>query len=735
MNIVTSRFNPDMSINDHYHHDSPTTPTTGTSSRSFLSPFSPEEASPHGYSSSSLSVQRSYFHEHTTPLESLDARTARFIGEASHTLLNQLHNGAYAEATHKAQALQRENDSLRAELQVLTLFREDILINIPQLIGMNATSTSTALPSTPMTAAPLASKESKSPPSTEISPGIVPWASLRVTLGFGIPWPTATPRSECPNVSYYAFSEWKKHPLPKAGKRGPHSNEHNVGQRYIEDKDGKAVSGLVAEQARNYRDALLNSLRWSGQATATYGGLSKEAKAYIYANMTERFPMLLFCEDGMWKTDVLFQAGYSQWAKDNGLKNSDGSQGKVKDEPMDVDSNSTQTTIGSKRRLSTSDFPTTGDPSLSSRTKKIKPDSISSSPAVALRSAPQTSISASSLVPSISHVPPPVPLITTAPNRIPSPPPPVSSSSLSNLSLLDNISPVTPRMSNSRLDFDYEDPFVVMESDATPVISLAVASLVLSNLPPSEPANTGIHMPLPSPDAPSNSSSESVMQAESVGQVVCGSRAVSIASSTMSGAHVELMPAAALSISLESTLSPIYVPPSSTPVLSSLPPVPPLSTPVPPSASIVSLENKQPPSTVDTAASHGALSQVAHTVTAQNLVQQIPLPTAFTTVTRPPRQQQTTTPSLITTSTSAPAGPSRPTDGSPSTTDIPSESGPSGGGKRGKTKAEIKLSTKYKPLTLSWQSVYAGRLLEQNPDILVSQYDAALKAISDEERE
>ncbi|KAI0321210.1 hypothetical protein OF83DRAFT_1168642 [Amylostereum chailletii] len=140
-----------MSTNDHYYHDSPITPTSTRTSRSFSSPFSQAEEATSSHSYSSSILQRPYLHEHTTSLESLDTRTARFIGEANHTLLTQLHNGAYTEATRKAEILQHENDSLRAELRVLNLFREDLLTNIPQLIGMNATSTSTALPGPPTT--------------------------------------------------------------------------------------------------------------------------------------------------------------------------------------------------------------------------------------------------------------------------------------------------------------------------------------------------------------------------------------------------------------------------------------------------------------------------------------------------------------------------------------------------------------------------------------------------------
>ncbi|KAI0309188.1 hypothetical protein OF83DRAFT_1179918 [Amylostereum chailletii] len=358
--------------------------------------------------------------------------------------------------------------------------------------------------------------------------------------------------------------------------------------------------------------------------------------------------MLLYCEDGMWKTDILFQAGYSQWAKNNGLKKSDASHGEVKDEATDMimDGNSTvgMAVGGGKRRLSSSTAPWP-----SSRTKKIKPDDVSVK-------AP------TSVVPMLVDA---SPVVQTNPVQASLPASP-------------------PRIS----DFpDSEDPFYA--TDATSIL-LSTAVTPLSNL-----------------RLPSN------------------------LSNTMSGASQSLHTPPEVTVAAAPSMLPdLHADSVAPPMMSSMSPA---------LASIIS--DKQPSSAVETAANPSPsepditskvrpsiLSQVttaANTATVPDPVQQIPLPPAFATVTRLPRQQpnaaavqanstiasQTATPFPITTSESMAVGPSH-LDGSPSM-QIPSESvSSSGAGKRGKIKADVKLSARYKPLTLSWQSMFAGRLLE-----------------------
>ncbi|KAI0801484.1 hypothetical protein C8Q74DRAFT_1365079 [Fomes fomentarius] len=95
---------------------------------------------------------------------------------------------------------------------------------------------------------------------------------------------------------------------------GFHDGFKNIMQLFVEDENGNAVEGTEAKEIRETLWSLLHSLVWTGQAAATYNTLSYEVEVYIHVMLSRHWPLLLFCEYGTWKINLLIKQMLSGFA-------------------------------------------------------------------------------------------------------------------------------------------------------------------------------------------------------------------------------------------------------------------------------------------------------------------------------------------------------------------------------------------------------------------------------------
>ncbi|TFY65490.1 hypothetical protein EVJ58_g1956 [Rhodofomes roseus] len=240
-----------------------------------------------------------------------------YISQADHDTLCRLQNSTYQARLQQIEHLNME----KTELLTYKKLYNDLITRIPPLIGL-AQGTYTA-PSIPDAAV------SATAPSRV--PKAAPWASHRVTLGLGLTMP-AVPRIPS-GIRYRTREDWNSAQKGKPAKQGPQPEGLNVAQRFIEEANGEPVSGYVAKEARLMLHSLLHSLLWSGQASPSAQTLGHEARVYLHVNLSARFPMLLYCEEGAWKIDYLISQLYPGFTK---TYNTAAKRRSMKHEPMDT---------------------------------------------------------------------------------------------------------------------------------------------------------------------------------------------------------------------------------------------------------------------------------------------------------------------------------------------------------------------------------------------------------------
>ena len=132
----------------------------------------------------------------------------------------------------------------------------------------------------------------------------------------------------CSTLPYFFREGWNSREKGKAGKGGLQSE--NVGLQFAEDINGKAVPYVVAKEMCAMLNSLFHSLLANGQAAEVSNSFTHEARMYIHVTMSNHFPLLLFCEGGRWKIDLMITQAYSGFWTNHGHK-------AVKKEPADVD--------------------------------------------------------------------------------------------------------------------------------------------------------------------------------------------------------------------------------------------------------------------------------------------------------------------------------------------------------------------------------------------------------------
>jgi hypothetical protein len=139
-------------------------------------------------------------------------------------------------------------------------------------------------------------------------------------LDHSLTWTHPMEQDKIPNIQYYSLDQWQKRLRKDKPKRGNHPDWENVGQKYIENLDGKEVDGHTAARARNVSTAAFVQLKIAGYAAKNYDSLPYAARSYLYTVVIAAVPQLAYCNDGAWKADLLMQERYREWAGRNGFK-------------------------------------------------------------------------------------------------------------------------------------------------------------------------------------------------------------------------------------------------------------------------------------------------------------------------------------------------------------------------------------------------------------------------------
>ena len=152
--------------------------------------------------------------------------------------------------------------------------------------------------------------------------------------------------SPCCKLPYFSREGWNNQEKGRAGKGGPQSE--NVGLQFAEEADGRPVTYTVAKEMRAMLNSLFHSLLANGQAAEVSNSLTHEARVYIHVTMANHFPLLLFCEGGRWKIDLMITQAYSGFWTNHGHK-------AVKKEPANVDMDALPSKVVVKRERHTND--------------------------------------------------------------------------------------------------------------------------------------------------------------------------------------------------------------------------------------------------------------------------------------------------------------------------------------------------------------------------------------------
>ena len=152
--------------------------------------------------------------------------------------------------------------------------------------------------------------------------------------------------SNCSKLPYFYREGWNSREKGKAGKGGPQSE--NIGLQFAEEADGRPVTYTVAKEMRAMLNSLFHSLLANGQAAEVSNSFTHEARVYIHVTMANHFPLLLFCEGGRWKIDLMITQAYSGFWTNHGHK-------AVKKEPADVDLGIMTSKVVVKRERHTND--------------------------------------------------------------------------------------------------------------------------------------------------------------------------------------------------------------------------------------------------------------------------------------------------------------------------------------------------------------------------------------------
>lgn len=152
-------------------------------------------------------------------------------------------------------------------------------------------------------------------------------------LGAGLKWGEGISKEEYAKTKlrFFTAAQYKaytgsrpKHPPKSNGKKvqGPHNDDENTTQRYIENRQGEPRGGGYVRIARNVATTSLISLARNHQLAPYYSGsngLDYESRAYIYQTVGPAIPETRDCDDGCWKIDKLVAAQYPDVARAFGL--------------------------------------------------------------------------------------------------------------------------------------------------------------------------------------------------------------------------------------------------------------------------------------------------------------------------------------------------------------------------------------------------------------------------------
>ncbi|RPD73288.1 hypothetical protein L226DRAFT_584491 [Lentinus tigrinus ALCF2SS1-7] len=224
----------------------------------------------------------------------VEATLQQVVTEQTWPVNEDFHNVPYMLVRGQVDKLAREVDTLRTELKAHRSAYETLVSHIPQLVGMQHG---------PAGLDPASGNTIQAQP-TPVTHSFV--------LGYGWDYPSPRPKPSELNgeFKWWSQKQWDKTGPKGGGKQGQHDTDLNVAQLFIEGEDGEVVDGYTAKDCRDVARALIRSLILTGQAPATEGRLSHEARVYIHVMLSRKFPFLLLCDNAMWKINLLIKQVY-----------------------------------------------------------------------------------------------------------------------------------------------------------------------------------------------------------------------------------------------------------------------------------------------------------------------------------------------------------------------------------------------------------------------------------------
>ncbi|KAM5545208.1 hypothetical protein V8D89_001319 [Ganoderma adspersum] len=224
------------------------------------------------------------------------------IMQASEDHLTRYQNAPFLLLKQQVDTLQRRLFELETENRIYKQNYNNIISKLPQLLGMDP------------------DESIKAQPAHTFLQG-------RIVLGLG--WDFLKPITlHGVQLMWWDSSRSKEmRMMNSGGKPGQHSEEVNVGQQYLEDKNGMVISGRVMKDVRNRMRACIHSLIWSGQAAPTETHLGHEACAYLHVMMARGFEFMCYCDNGTWKTDALLRQMYTSVFKSSSTEETEANTG------------------------------------------------------------------------------------------------------------------------------------------------------------------------------------------------------------------------------------------------------------------------------------------------------------------------------------------------------------------------------------------------------------------------
>ena len=132
-------------------------------------------------------------------------------------------------------------------------------------------------------------------------------------------------RSDYPSVQYWTKDEWieaetkrkdTSHLGSNTGIRGGTrcAQGENVSMTYIEEPDGRAISGRRAAEIREFARSIWRDLYSRGLAPQKWRDAPRRVQDEYACEMERHWPVLQYC-DNQWKAQYLATKTYPQWYK------------------------------------------------------------------------------------------------------------------------------------------------------------------------------------------------------------------------------------------------------------------------------------------------------------------------------------------------------------------------------------------------------------------------------------